>query len=83
MEEDPRIILEKLGAPFAPEDVDWRVGSTTPDKTSGLALAYVDARTVADRFDAVCGPLWRNTYPTIHRSGADGKGARSSSARSR
>jgi hypothetical protein len=72
-DQDPSVILHKLAAPFTAEAVDWRVGATSPDKTSGLALAYVDARTVADRLDAVCGPFWRCTYPTILRSGADGK----------
>lgn len=62
-------ILEKLAAPFAPEVVDWRVGSTNADKTRGMALAYIDARTVQDRLDAVCGAHWSND----HCVSSDGK----------
>lgn len=60
-------VWERLAAPFNPEIVHWRVGSTTQDKTSGLALAYVDARDVMNRLDSVLGPTgWGN------RSHSDG-----------
>jgi len=53
-----------LSAPFAAEEIEWRVGSTTKDKDKGLALAYLDARAVMDRLDAVCGPDgWQCRYP--------------------
>ena len=56
-------IFEQLASPFDPSEVDWRVGSTTKDKAKGMALAYIDARTVMDRLDAVCGPSgWQNRY---------------------
>lgn len=56
-------ILEQLAAPFPPDEIDWRAGSTTADKTKCMALAYIDARTVMDRLDAVCGPLqWQCRY---------------------
>jgi hypothetical protein len=56
-------IFEQLAAPFDPSEVDWRVGSTTKDKTKGMALAYIDARTVMDRLDTVCGPAgWQCRY---------------------
>lgn len=56
-------IFEQLAAPFDPSEVDWRVGSTTKDKTKGMALCYVDARTVMDRLDTVCGPAgWQCRY---------------------
>lgn len=58
--------LAKLRAPFPPDRISWRVGSTTQDKTRGLAFAYIDARDVADRLDdpAVCGPEnWQCSYP--------------------
>lgn len=58
----------RLLAPFPPEAVSWRVGSTKTDKTSGLALAYIDARDVMDRLDDVVGPEnWQNKYS--HASG--------------
>jgi hypothetical protein len=52
-----------LSAPFPPEMVDWRVGSTNGDKTKGMALAYIDARTVMERLDMTCGPDgWQCNY---------------------
>lgn len=55
--------FEALRAPFPPEKVSWRCGSTTADKTRGLALAYIDARDVMDRLDEVCGPEnWQTSY---------------------
>ena len=54
---------EALRAVFPPDEVHWRVGSTNADKTRGLALAYIDARAVMDRLDAVVGPEhWMDTY---------------------
>ena len=58
------IDFEDLTAPFSTDKISWRVGSTTKDKSKGMALAYIDARDVYDRFDEVCGPAgWRNRYP--------------------
>lgn len=48
-------IFEQLKAPFPPEKISWRVGSTKKDKSSGLALAYIDARDVMQRLDDVVG----------------------------
>lgn len=56
--------LEKLSAPFDPKKISWRVGSTTKDKTKGMALAYIDARDVMERLDSVCGiGGWQCSYP--------------------
>lgn len=56
-----------LKAPFDPSLISWRVGATDKKKqerekndrnakpTCGIALAYIDARDVMDRFDEVCG----------------------------
>lgn len=58
------IDFKALAAPFRPDQISWRVGATNPDKTRGLALAYIDARTVYDRLDEVCGPAgWQCRYP--------------------
>ena len=58
------IDLSRLAAPFPPDRISWRVGSTTQDKKRGMALAYIDARDVMDRLDAVCGPEgWQCRYP--------------------
>lgn len=53
----------QLAAPFNPREVSWRIGSMKKDKTAGMALAYIDARVVMDRLDAVCGPAgWQCKY---------------------
>lgn len=58
------IDFARLCAPFAPDEIEWRVGSTSGDKTKGLALAYMDARAVMRRLDLVCGPEnWQDRYP--------------------
>jgi hypothetical protein len=55
--------FKALTAPFPPERVSWRVGSTTADKKRGMALAYIDARDVMQRLDDVLGPLnWQCRY---------------------
>ena len=56
-------IYDELSAPFAADEIDWRIGSTNQDKTQGMALAYIDARAVMDRLDTVCGPNgWQCNY---------------------
>jgi hypothetical protein len=60
------INYEKLAAPFPPDEIEWRVGSTTGDKSKGMALAYLDARAVMDRLDAVCTPGgWQDRYSHV------------------
>lgn len=59
---DARSILNKLAAPFAPDSISWRVGSTTADKSKGMALAYIDARDVQRRLDDVMGADWQCEY---------------------
>lgn len=61
--ESAQDLFTALCEPFPAEFIDWRVGSTTGDKTKGMALAYIDARTVMDRLDTVCGPdNWQCNY---------------------
>lgn len=56
-------LFDALCEPFASEEIDWRVGSTSGDKSKGLALAYIDARVCMDRLDSVCGPDgWQCNY---------------------
>lgn len=57
-------MFDKLSAPFPPEAIHWRAQNVT-DRNGGsaLALAYIDARDVMDRLDAVAGPAnWATTY---------------------
>lgn len=57
------MMFDKLKAPFSPDRVSWRIGSTTQDKSRGMALGYIDARDVMERLDDVCGPDgWQNRY---------------------
>jgi hypothetical protein len=56
-------ILARLAAPFPPDVVSWRIGSTNKEKTKGMALAYIDARDVQDRFDQVMGLDWQVRHP--------------------
>jgi hypothetical protein len=57
-------VFSKLAAPFPKEAISWRAQSLTKDKTKAQALAYIDARDVQDRLDAVLGPgNWQNRYP--------------------
>ena len=62
-------IFDGLAAPFPIEEISWRVGPTNErsrqpnDPLRGQPLCYVDARTVMDRLDSVCGfDGWQCTY---------------------
>jgi len=56
-------LFDDLKAPFAPDRISWRVGSTTGDKSKGLAFGYIDARDVMQRLDEAVGPEnWQNNY---------------------
>lgn len=58
-----QINFSDLAAPFAPEDLEFRAGATTADKTKALALAYITSRAVMNRLDDVVGPAnWRDQY---------------------
>jgi len=60
---DAQSLFDALCEPFPSESVDWRVGSMDKEKLEGKALAYVDARTVMDRLDSICGPdNWACNY---------------------
>ncbi len=59
--------LSKLKEPFKPEQISWRVGPTTSDKSRGQALCYIDARDVQDRLDEICGTMgWQNRFVPMH-----------------
>ena len=56
-------MFDRLAQPFDPSVVRWRAGSSNKDRTRALALAYVSARDVMDRLDAVVGPEnWYDEY---------------------
>lgn len=74
-------VLKALSAPFRDEQIRYRIGATNANKvkkqtgnnnakaTSGMALAYIDARDVYDRLDEVCGASWA----CEHRDAGDGR----------
>lgn len=55
-----------LAKDFPRQDVHWRVQGQPYERNgnfAAMALCYVDARDVMDRFDEVCGPGgWQNKY---------------------
>lgn len=59
--------FEEFGKPFAACDVSWKLQLTNKEKTSGLAVPYLDARAIADRLDAVVGQTgWKDEYRPWH-----------------
>ena len=56
-------IYDKLKEPFPVKAIHWRVGSTSKDKSKGIALAYIDARDAMKRLDDVLGfENWQDEY---------------------
>ena len=59
--------IKRLKEPFSIKDVEWKIQTTTQDKTRGMAVAYLDARAVQRRLDEVVGPFnWKNVYSLWH-----------------
>jgi len=54
--------LAGLAEPFGADVIQWKPGATNRDKTSALALAYVDSRAYFDRLDAVVPGDWSDDY---------------------
>ena len=60
----------QLSRPFDVNKIRWRIGATSKDKTSGIALAYLDARDVMERLDEVCGAEnWQAIYDHVTANG--------------
>lgn len=60
--------LGKLAEPFDRSEVHWRAQTITQSGDKALALAYIDARDVMNRLDAVCGPAgWQSRYTETPR----------------
>lgn len=63
-------VARELKTPFHPDDIEWRVGSTTQDKSKGLALAYITNRAIQNRLDEVFGlNNWRNEFKPWQNNG--------------
>lgn len=66
---DEKEIQEKLSAPFYPNEIEWRVGATSADKKSGIALPYITNRAIMNRLDdifGICG--WKNEFIITDKS---------------
>lgn len=56
-------LKEKLSAPFLPSEIEWRIGATNKDKTSGIALPYITNRAIMNRLDDTVGITnWKNEF---------------------
>lgn len=63
---DVNDLAAALAEPFDPSEIGWKPQSTTKDGNKALAIAYIDARNVMDRLDAVVGPLnWQDEYTPL------------------
>jgi hypothetical protein len=61
---NPMQLHAALSAPFHPSEVKWKPISTSGNRA--LALAFVDARTIMDRLDAVLGvDGWQDEYQIL------------------
>ena len=62
MSEHHRVFAE-LAKPFPASEIQWKVQSVSRDRRRALVLAYLDARAIMDRLDAVVGPAgWTDSY---------------------
>lgn len=61
-------MMSELHKPIPREMVKWRCQTLTRDGDKGLALAYIDARALMERLDAVVGPPnWQDHYAETPR----------------
>ena len=51
-------LKEQLAAPFPSARVCWKPQTLSRDRSSALMVAFIDARTVMERLDAVCPGGW-------------------------
>ena len=59
-------IMKELSKPFEDNELEFKVMATNPDKTQGLAAAYVQARAIQTRLDSVLGlDRWKVEYKEI------------------
>lgn len=65
-------ILEKLSAPFSPDEISFRVQSVKPGKNNKLPtailVAYIDSRDVMNRLDEVFPLAWEDAYQKVELS---------------
>lgn len=67
---DPRELLSRLAAPFAAEDLEWRLQIAYEDRMQGIAVPYVTNRAIQNHLDDVMGPdRWHNEFKPWHSTG--------------
>jgi hypothetical protein len=55
--------MKQLQKPFSLEELEFRIGATTKDKSKCIPLVYVTNRAIQNRLDDIFGPFaWRNEY---------------------
>lgn len=60
-------IAHQLADYFTPNMVNWKAQTVSKDKKQALAVAYIDARAVQERLDAVLGlGNWSTSYRTLN-----------------
>jgi hypothetical protein len=63
-ENEAKLLMQALAAPFAPSEVKFRPGATSGNRA--LALPYVDVRAIQDRLDEVLGlDGWQDEYEPL------------------
>ena len=63
-------LSKKLSAPFAAEDVEWRVQQTNKEKTRGMAVAFITSRAIQRRLDETVGAFhWKTEFTPWHQIG--------------
>lgn len=71
MTELDKAMLAKLAAPFSPNDVAWKPQAVKGNRA--LAVAYIDARTVAERLDQVVAGQWEFDWEEASNGCVKGK----------
>ena len=67
---DAGTIRAELAAPFAPEDLEWRLQRADKDGRWGIAVPFVTNRAIQNRLDDVVGPEnWYNDFKPWHGDG--------------
>ncbi len=78
---DTHELAAALAAPFPSDRVSWKPQAISRDKKRALAVAYIDARDVAQRLDDVVGPLnWQVDHKQVSDQIVTGLGIRDGEA---
>ncbi len=73
--------VTELSRPFPPAQLNWKPQMIAKDGTRALAVAYIDARDVAERLDEVVGPLhWAVDHKQVGSQTLTGIGIRDQSS---